>query len=301
METTKILHYIDEAVSDFGTIKNIVFTGGECFLIGKDLPLLISHSTLYGLSTRVVSNGYWATSYETAIQRLQLLIKSGLKEINFSTGDNHQKFIPLNNIINGIRAAYDLGVRLICLSIETDSNLKTNNSLNIIHNDPYLQPMIKEGSLFVINGAWMHFKKTEEINVLSTPFHEKMMRQPCENIFSNIFINPHSQLLSCCGITVEFNKFLKLGNLDNNKIKSLYNYQCNDLLKIWLHIDGPAVIYDEVVKSRGLIKKEFNHKCAYCLELIKDEENIKVLRMLIKENLPNIIYKQKMRISNFKY
>ena len=62
---------------------------------------------------------------------------------------------------------------------------------------------------------------------------------PCENIFKTISINPYSQLLSCCGLTVEYNKFLKLGNLQKNSLKSLYESQFHDLYKIWLYVDGP--------------------------------------------------------------
>lgn len=296
MDTATMLRYMDEAISTFKTIKGVVFTGGECFLVAKDLPLLISRATNYNLFTRIVSNGYWATTFDTATNKLRPLVEAGLKEINFSTGDNHQKFVPLDNIINGVKAAYELGIRSMCISIETDPCSKVNYALERIQSTPDLASMIQDKVLIVINGTWMHFHLTENESIVTlSPSQKNNLLQPCENIFDNIFITPHSQMLSCCGITVEYNKYLKAGNLQNNSIIDLYREQCNDLFKIWLHIEGPAVIYSKMAKIKGIKEKTFSHKCAYCLELVRNEENVSIVKKLIKEELPNILYKYEMR------
>lgn len=289
-------NYIDEAVNSFKTLKGVVFTGGECFVLADELPSLIERATSYNLFTRVVSNGYWATTLDNAIEKLRPLVNAGLKEINFSTGDNHQKFVSLKNIINGIRAAHDLGIRSMCISIETDPCVDINYTLNEIKNIPDLSLMINNNVLHIINGAWMHFNKKDEKSVdIQGTFQEYYNNNPCENIFDNIFINPHSQMLSCCGITVEYNKYLKVGNLLNNSILDLYREQCNDLFKIWLHVEGPVAIYNKVIEITGKKKEIFSHKCAYCLELIRTEENIEVIKELIRRELPHILYKYEMR------
>ena len=48
---------IDEA-TEIPTIKIVVFTGGECFLLGRKLDDLIARANSHGLITRVVTNGY---------------------------------------------------------------------------------------------------------------------------------------------------------------------------------------------------------------------------------------------------
>lgn len=53
---------LDEAISDFETIKVLIITGGECFLIGNDLVQIIDYASNKGLATRVVTNGYWANN-----------------------------------------------------------------------------------------------------------------------------------------------------------------------------------------------------------------------------------------------
>ncbi|EPC8411228.1 hypothetical protein ACR3AM_005648 [Bacillus thuringiensis] len=52
--------FIKESKELFGEeLKGVVFTGGECFLLGDDLVEVISYATKLGLVTRCVSNGYW--------------------------------------------------------------------------------------------------------------------------------------------------------------------------------------------------------------------------------------------------
>ncbi len=114
MTLDKILRFIKEA-SRFKTMKLIVFSGGECFLLGKELDTAIKFATDLGLSTRCVTNGYWATTEERAAQRLQKVIDAGLKEINFSTGDFHQEFVPQSNIVNGALASVRLGLSTVIM------------------------------------------------------------------------------------------------------------------------------------------------------------------------------------------
>ena len=77
----KILHYIEEAAK-IG-IKTVVFSGGESFILGKDLDEALWHATKNDLMTRVVTNGYWATTENNARKRLEDLQFAGLTELNF--------------------------------------------------------------------------------------------------------------------------------------------------------------------------------------------------------------------------
>lgn len=122
LETDKILQYIDESVEAFPSLKIMVLTGGECFLVASDIPQMISRAKSHNLMSRVVSNGFWATTYEAAVKKLKPLVDTGLTELNISTGDNHQKYVPFENVVNGFRAAYDLGIRSMAVSVESPPN-----------------------------------------------------------------------------------------------------------------------------------------------------------------------------------
>lgn len=115
----KMCRYIDEA-AELG-VRLIVFSGGEPFLLGDALDSAVRYAALTGLLTRIVSNAFWATSKEIALERLGKLKRAGLCEVNFSTGDNHQQFVPVQNVINGAFAATEL--RMTCaIMIELHKN-----------------------------------------------------------------------------------------------------------------------------------------------------------------------------------
>ncbi len=113
----RILGYIDQAAA-LGHIVNVVFSGGECFLLGDDLVEAVARATTHGLATRCVTNGYWATSLAAARRRLEPLVAAGLRELNFSTGDLHREYVPVERITAGAIIAYELGLGL-SLVVET--------------------------------------------------------------------------------------------------------------------------------------------------------------------------------------
>lgn len=295
LKTDKILNYINKAVERFPTIELLVLTGGECFLISEDIPLIISRAKSKGLMSRIVSNGYWASSYNNAISKLTPIVKAGLTEVNFSTGDNHQEFVPFDNIINGLRAAYDLGIRSMALSIESRQDAEFTNKE--VEKNIFLSPLIEKGILHILNAHWIKFSTERDWDELKdiSFFKKHQTHVPCRNIFNNIFINPHSQMHSCCGLTVEYNEFLKLGNIESHSMSDLYHNQFKDLFKFWLHVDGPAVIYDKVTSLRNITKKTFNHECAYCIELVRDKENIQIIKQLFSSHLTEILYRYSLR------
>lgn len=83
----------------------VVFTGGEPTLAGKDLFTAIARASSLGLSTRVVSNAHWAATDALASRMVNALLGAGLCEINFSTGDQHARFVSVDNIVRAARAA----------------------------------------------------------------------------------------------------------------------------------------------------------------------------------------------------
>lgn len=116
--------YIDKALNAFPSIKVLVITGGECMLNVEKLNEIISYGNKYGLVVRIVTNCFWATSQEKADRLVEALVKNGLQEINFSTGDEHQEFVPLENIVYAVIASLEhnltCGVNAIFNEVDID-------------------------------------------------------------------------------------------------------------------------------------------------------------------------------------
>ena len=83
-------------------------------------------------------------------------------------------------------------------------------------------------------------------------------------------------------------------------MKELYEKQFNDLYKFWLYVDGPEFIYEKLMEMRNVEKQTFPHECAYCIEIVKNEENLKLIKELLEKELPSILFRYKLRTSKLK-
>lgn len=157
--------YLDQSIKAYPSIKVLILTGGECFLLKSDLDKIVLYASNKGLRVRIVTNGYWASSFEKAIERLSILVNSGLNEINFSTGDDHLEFVSENFVVNGLRAALKLGLTTV-VNVEANRT-KEFNSFAFLKNEelaPYLKPNENgEVKLMIVNGVWLPFTKSSKL------------------------------------------------------------------------------------------------------------------------------------------
>lgn len=93
----------------------VVFTGGECTLLGDDLLEAIAYANSLGLFTRIVTNAWWAKSERDAETFLNELKSCGLDEINISCDDFHAEYIPLENVRNLWNSAKQWAFKLSAL------------------------------------------------------------------------------------------------------------------------------------------------------------------------------------------
>lgn len=274
----EMVYYIDQVKNDFSdSVKLLVLTGGESFLLGDELISIIEYAHSHGLRTRIVTNGYWAMTEESAIKKISQLRKSGLDEINFSTGDEHMQWIPLDNIYNGIKASMGQGI-VTAVNIETHNSSSFNSTIFINQGNlfKYFDKTTYRYPLRVVSGLWVPFAKHEQIT-----YEEKKSPHPafgCDSILTTLAISPYSQLMACCGLPCEYLTTLRLGNLKEYTIKELYESQYRDLFKLWLFTEGPQSIMEYIHEKKGITGPIVGHSCQICADILKNKENIECLR-----------------------
>ena len=170
----ELLDYIDQVKKDFPTIKLVVFTGGECFLLHKDLCIAIEHVHNYGIATRCVTNGYWASTEKMAQKKLIPLYEAGLTELNFSTGDDHQTFVPFQNIYIGAISAAKIGIETVIVvegyeesKFKSDDIFKNTQMKNFLDNDP------AKHRIRIMNNVWIPFKTNSRISQSDKVYRKK--------------------------------------------------------------------------------------------------------------------------------
>lgn len=276
--------YIDEVRSNFHSISTCVFTGGECSLLGDNLFDIVCYASEASLRCRIVTNAVWATSEKAAFVFLQKLKKSGLKELNISTGDEHQKWVDYNNIVYACQAAVSLDL-LVVLTIEsTPHSTFTSRS---VREDIRLSDFIKTNRLKIKDSMWIEFDKSEanlyRPNILNN--------EACTNLFTTVTISPSGNLLACCGLTCNGSRYLNLGNIGEHSIRTLYEEQFDDLVKLWLYTHGPAKIQSFICKKKRMKDDSFRypHICSLCHHVLSAEGNMELIKRNINEILPTVL------------
>ena len=291
----RLLKYIYDA-SELG-VKAVVFSGGEAFLLGKDLDEAIRLAHSLGLGTRVVTNGYWATTSSASLMRLSQLQQSGLDEISFSTGDFHQKFVPFDRIINGLEAAVTLRLTA-ALMIESRTNRQFTEDvflasprMKAIMEDPTARRLIS-----IIESPWMPFKGEAELVSLSDQLVNRTNvhgRKRCGSILSTIIVDPYENMGACCGLTRAEIPELNLGSLKNSSMQALFSDALNDFLKIWIFVEGPERILAWAAEKNPSIdwENKYAHICHSCRALYNDPKVAEVICEHYHERFADVYFR----------
>lgn len=288
--------YVDQVLIYYAeSLKVLVLTGGECFLLGEDLAKIIEYATSKNLITRVVTNGYWAKTYQKAYEILAELREKGLKEINFSTGDDHQQWVPYENIVNGCMASMDLG--LLCIvNVEThdQSKFDANTFTEDYQLRPYFDSKKYDKPLRIDKGIWIPFDKETSVSYDTIEMKEDITHKRCTSLFNNIPINPYSNMSACCGLTSERIKSFRLGSVKLYSVKDMYESQFRDLLKIWLFVEGPYSVLRYIYGKRTIDKPIMGHTCYVCAEIFKDNDNIECIKDNYNEIMSSVMFKYEL-------
>jgi hypothetical protein len=259
------LHKYIEQAAEVDSIKVVAFTGGECFLLGKDLDELVNTASRNRLRSRFVSNGYWASSPRVATQRLQRLVDAGLDEANFSTGDMHSKYVRKENIINGAVAAAEMGLPTLIM-VETFANSQFD--FDGFVGDARLKPLLEAGRVSVKLSPWVKFEGQADLRYTEAYKKEigKSRHIGCTTIMRVIAVNPSEHLIACCGLTLEEIEELHLGDLRKRSIGQILRETPDDFIKIWIHMQGPDAVIDYARSVDPTIQVPSNlaHICDIC-------------------------------------
>ena len=272
--------YIDASIEAYSSLKIMVLTGGEPFIFGKKLEEIVRHAASKGLMVRIVSNGFWAKDYDKAYKKVESLIKAGLTEINFSTGDDHLEFVPIETIKNGTLAS--LRQRLIvAINVEAAQGRKFDSKFFL--EDPDLKEYAEKGKLMIMNGLWIPFVQPEEIEKESNDEKKKAIITEsytrCKNLFTSITIDPNHRLVACCGITSKYIEYLDLGDTSEFPIKDLYDRQFNDFMKIWLATEGAHKIMDFIAQYTNIDENcKTEHACQVCEKILSNPQYLQIVQ-----------------------
>jgi hypothetical protein len=292
----RLLRYIEEA-SKVSSIRLVVFSGGECFLLGQDLAEAVGRASSLGMLTRCVSNGFWARSARTARARLQPLVDAGLNEINFSTGDEHQEWVPIERVAVGTSVALRMGLT-VAIAVErhreghfTLEHLVSNPALAEVLSDPELRRRLR-----LLQSPWI----TEDTvgadqmqNQQSGINKNNLIYGGCNSVLSTLVISPSEYLAACCGLTHEQIPEMRLGSLREHSLADLIAEGKSDFLKLWLMIEGPLRILSWAAEKDPTIQWEglYRHHCDACRAIYTDHRVRQAIEKHYSEKIVDVVFR----------
>lgn len=292
--------YVDKCLKAYpDTITHLDLSGGECMLLGKDIDRIFRYAKGKGLTCGMVSNAFWATDYKKAYRTLERLQRKGLSIASFSTGEDHDKYVPWMNVLNACVASATLGIDTT-LRIEFHS--KSTSVLDYMVADFRLADLVNQKKLKIKFDGWIDFN-----NKGNKPFTKKTAYQvspkpmPCDSLFKSIIINPYGEVYACCGLGCCKIPQMRLGNINQESIKTIYERAFDDLLKLWLFVAGPQGVLNYVKETTGRrFMIRMRQQCAVCRIIFKDKTMLPYLRYKCPSLAPTIIssYNYKAELLN---
>ncbi len=95
---------------DLGTVKTIYFEGGEPFLFYPIMLEGLREAAALGFERGIVTNCYWGTSVEDAVQWLRPIAEVGIHDLSLSSDLFHGEAMMTQAARNGVEAAQQLGL-----------------------------------------------------------------------------------------------------------------------------------------------------------------------------------------------
>ena len=273
-----------------GTFRVIGFSGGECFLL-NELDDLVSHASRQKIRTQCFTNGYWATKPKAAKKRLESLANAGLEGLVFSAGHFHQQYVPAERVIHGANAAIELGIQV---NISVEGAMNQSADVDVFMQNDTLRDHFRSGRLKLRKSSWLQTAGKPDINYLAKKdrFLDKN-KSGCSTVLHNISITPDQSVVACCGFHMEQIPHMHLGSLKELSLDSVLAKAEDDLLKLWIHVEGPERIYEFAHKIDKSIERPKNciHPCETCLALHQDQKLLKIIKQHSKQAEKEVIGK----------
>lgn len=293
-----ILQFIEEGAR-LPSCKFVVFSGGETFLLREDLDRAVKYATNLGLATRCVTNGYWAKRMDRGRKRLAGLVNAGLKELNVSTGDYHQRWVSQDAVINAACLSVELGMRETVIVVEMQRERRV--SAETLYQDDRIRGLLDDRSAHfrLVESPWMPMTQEQvieqrpEILLNRNTLH---LRGGCNSILKTLVLTPDQRVGMCCGLTRE--QIPELNSSWSEGMNSIIDQAGADFLKIWLAVDGPERILAWAATKDPAIEWEnkYAHHCHACAAIYRDPRVRSAIREHYRERIDDVLARYSTRI-----
>lgn len=265
-------------------VRLVAFTGGEPFLLGKQLDHLVRVAASLDHVPRIVTSAYWAKSPEKAEMRLAELKKAGLEELSISWDDFHEAFVKFECVYNAFWAAKRLGIQVAINTVQTSKSRWSRQLLLEELGLPADTDEILCESPINLTG-----RAAEEL--ADEGLREKRTLGPCPYVLTGPTLSAKNKLLACCGVIPETDALIIDDDFRPENLVSDIERAQQSVLLNWLYLRGPYAIMAWMAERYGLMaprREEVGGNCEACHRLFKNQEFVQLLPQALNERAREI-------------
>lgn len=263
------------------SMRHVVFTGGECFLLGDELVEHVRHAASHGFVVRCLSNGYWAVNDNGAVRRLTPLREAGLRSLVISTGPMHARYVPVDRVRIAASTAAEMGCD-VTVTLETFVGAEIDRA--VLMSEPRFAALVDDGLITIDESPWVpevEGNGSAELAHVNAQlrFRDESSATRCGSIFDTISATPNMRINACCGFPMENLEQLQLGSFAEATLRDVLSSAVDDFLRIWIHVDGPERILRFVRSHEPSFELPLDsaHICSSCAYLLKSETAMNVV------------------------
>lgn len=290
---------IREAAAIVPKPSTIVFTGGEPFLFVNEIEELIALCNELGLSTRVVTNGFWGQKPAIGRAILHRLRLAGLDALNFSADKYHLEFLEPSVLRNAIALAQEVGyvaivnfvmngpgdpvetfARLYSIPLDQirpfrEEELAQQSHTRSVPPEVYTKINLSHGRLIGLGRA----AEYPDEHYL-TPI-ESFNLKGCSEVVNRPVIYPNGDLQACCCAGGKIEAFT-VGNLITASLADLVEAMRKRSHFRFINTFGPRQLYQTLCAAKAGGQKDDLHAsiCDMCVAATRNMKGQEIDQIL---------------------
>ncbi|MDD4113957.1 MAG: radical SAM protein [Herbinix sp.] len=256
LNVDRIKEIIESSINT--SIKYVALTGGEPFLKYERVKDLVTYTKKCGLKASVVTNGFWADSYNDTLDTLKELKELGLERINISCDHHHLKYVKMQNINNILLASDKVGLPHVVAAVKTRGE-KLGGLIDQFDENIFDLKLIV-APCQPVGRAKLSYSQEDFV----TPVEPRNMTCPHGG---TVTIYYDGNIYPCCSHHI-FDSSLSIGHyLDLNMEQILYKIKNNSLLYVLRNYGiDPLLDMNPMVKEQ--LDEHVSCPCEVCAKLL---------------------------------
>lgn len=271
----RLLELIEEAGKIYGKDWCLSLSGGEIFLYYDKLLQYTELAHKHSGYTTLITNCFWATSVEKAIELLRPLAANDLRMLGVSADTFHAPYIPYARVRNALIAAKKLNIPAHIRSVAT----KSARLWEVLKN-------IEDGQIWFTNFMEMPLipdGRGRELPESDLFLQDTMPTGRCPA--ASLTIDPSGEAMTCCNGAGKCSA-LKLGSVKEKSLSELEYRFASDPLIGYLRQKGPAGLREYMDEDcvQEIDGKKYVNECHLCLEIFSNEKRGDSIRTRVEED-----------------